>query len=512
MFYTVACSLGQGETMDQWWAKPAPESAETPARIGAVAYYRHSAQDRQENSIPLQREQVEKWALENGVEIIKEFADYGVSGLSTDRRNAFNEMFEGWIKTRSDFRLVLVLDVSRWGRFQDIDLSAAYSAECTRHGKQVVYTSMGLPKKNDPFHAILISLERYRAAQYSRELSDKTFRGQARISSQGYRTGGYAPFGLSRLLLSESREPLQVLQHGQRKGIQNQRTTLAPGDPKEVEVVLRIFREFADLGRNEHQIAAGLNGDGIPSPKGSQWRWHGVRRILVDDSYIGTLTYNKTTKRLLSPARRNPRGEWVRTPRAFQGIVPSDLFDRAQAIFRWRKDRGTREHILETLRELHAQEGLLTRARIKSSPGRPSISGMYRHFHSMGNAFGAIFPEACRDVVRAVRAELEKTVALVEEHADFLVLDRSLTLVIIPGVPISRGYESYWVFRPDPRPVIDLTLGVALSAPGATTILGYLALPRLLVRQAAFRLHQGQASLIEFFGHAQLGFIRSLLR
>lgn len=47
----------------------------TVVRPRAVAYYRHSAQDRQENSIPIQREQVRKWAEKNGVEIIREFED-----------------------------------------------------------------------------------------------------------------------------------------------------------------------------------------------------------------------------------------------------------------------------------------------------------------------------------------------------------------------------------------------------------------------------------------------------
>jgi len=34
-----------------------------------VAYYRHSARDRQENSVAIQQELVRKWAQENGVDI-----------------------------------------------------------------------------------------------------------------------------------------------------------------------------------------------------------------------------------------------------------------------------------------------------------------------------------------------------------------------------------------------------------------------------------------------------------
>jgi hypothetical protein len=59
-------------------------------------------------------------------------------------------MMENWVRKRSDFEFVLCLDVSRWGRFQDIDLSATYSAECKKHGKQVIYTTLGMPRPDDP--------------------------------------------------------------------------------------------------------------------------------------------------------------------------------------------------------------------------------------------------------------------------------------------------------------------------------------------------------------------------
>ena len=64
--------------MTHWWEMA---TADQPAvvRPRGVAYYRHSAQDRQENSIPIQREQVREWAEKNGVEIIEEFSDPGKS-------------------------------------------------------------------------------------------------------------------------------------------------------------------------------------------------------------------------------------------------------------------------------------------------------------------------------------------------------------------------------------------------------------------------------------------------
>jgi hypothetical protein len=113
---------GHGISMQNWWEAHNIQPDTTPRQIRAVAYYRHSAQDRQENSIPIQQDQVREWARANGVEIIQEFADHGRSGLTAEGRPAFTDMMENWVKVRHDFQYILCLDVSRCGRFQDIDL------------------------------------------------------------------------------------------------------------------------------------------------------------------------------------------------------------------------------------------------------------------------------------------------------------------------------------------------------------------------------------------------------
>ncbi len=89
--------------MENWWESALPDPA-VPKMVRAIAYYRHSAQDRQENSIPIQQDQVRQWATEHGVEIIHEFADAGKSGLKSEDRPAFTEMMEEWIKKRVRIR------------------------------------------------------------------------------------------------------------------------------------------------------------------------------------------------------------------------------------------------------------------------------------------------------------------------------------------------------------------------------------------------------------------------
>jgi DNA invertase Pin-like site-specific DNA recombinase len=157
-----------------------------------------------------------QWADKNGVEIIHEFADAGKSGLNAEGRPAFTEMMDEWVQKRTDFAYILCLDVSRWGRFQDIDRSARYSADCRKHGKEVIYTTIGMPREDDPMYPVYVQFERFRAARYSWELSKKVWHGCKKIAEQGYWAGGSPPYGLQRLLLDEQREPLHTLEPGQR--------------------------------------------------------------------------------------------------------------------------------------------------------------------------------------------------------------------------------------------------------------------------------------------------------
>lgn len=495
--------------MIEWWKDDNDETTdEQTMRVRAVAYYRHSAQDRQENSVSLQQEQVRQFADEHGVEIIKEFADLGKSGLTAEGRDDFNEMMDDWVKARIDFQYVLCLDVSRWGRFQDIDLSAQYSAECKRHGKEVIYTTIGKPKENDPLYPVYIQFERFRAAQYSRELSEKVYRGCANIAKQGYWPGGPPPYGFTRLLLDESRNPVRQLSPGERKSIQNQRVTLASGNADELSTITRIFREFVELERTSKKIAQGLNRDGIPSPGGVCWDGEKVRRILRNELYVGTMVYNKTTMRLKTPRRDNPREDWIRTPSSFQPIIDQTTFDRAQQILKEWTDRYTAQPMLENLQRILEQYEFLR----PSFFIRPSAGTYARKFGSLDVAFQRAHGQAHEEAKAIVTSRIGKLVKQVEVFTDFLVLEKKLTVLIQPSVPALCGYHSYWSFQPDKRRVIDFTLGVALSGPADFQILGYIVMPRLLTsRRKTFRMSGVAIPGLELLGHGNLDFIRDLL-
>jgi DNA invertase Pin-like site-specific DNA recombinase len=494
-----------------WWMKEPPAAAAVP-RFRAVAYYRHSARDRQENSVAIQQELVQKFAGENGVDVIHEFDDRGKSGLTAEGRDGFNDMMENWVKKRKDFDFVLCLDVSRWGRFQDIDLSATYSAECKKHGKQVIYTTLGMPRPDDPLYPVYLQFERFRAAQYSKELSVKVSLGCIKIAQQGFWVGGSPPFGFDRLLLDESRNPVHVLEHRQKKGIQNQRVTLTLGPAEQVSTVRRIFTELIDLGSDLEQIAESLNRDGLRSARGGPWNASKIRSILTNQLYAGTMVYNKTTQKLMTPTRRNPQKDWIRTPGAFAPLVEPPIFDQAQAILAQAAQRYSPEVMLGHLERLHREHGFLRASLLSADEEAPSASTYAKHFASLDAAYQQVFRTAVRDVRTEVESLLRGLVGEVETYDDFLVVNRKFTVLIQPSVPVPHGYNQYWYFRPDARGIVDITLGVPVSGPDGPTILGYLALPRLMVRDRGIRLFGSSQTRLDMYGHAGLEFIFQLAR
>ena len=303
-------------------------------RKKAVAYYRHSAEDKQENSVAIQRQHTEKFAREHNIEIIREEADEGETGL-LDTRPAFKRLFAEWIENKdAHFDYVFIYDVSRWGRFQDQNQGAYWEYVCKKNGKEVVYISMGFP--TDPLSASLqIAVQRYMAADYSRQLSDKVFYGCVKISEQGYSTGGTAVYGMARLLLDVNKNPIRILKTGEHKQIANERVTFTPKEDETTETVREIFNLFVKEQYLIPDIVANLNQKGVLSANGKRWDKSKVIKILTDETYIGTRIYNKTWGRLKQKSYKNPRSKWVITPNAFKAVVDEQLFKDAQERLYW---------------------------------------------------------------------------------------------------------------------------------------------------------------------------------
>jgi len=92
---------------------------------------------------------------------------------------------------QANFTSLLVYDVSRWCRFQDVDESVYYEYVLKRAGIRVHYCAEQF-EDGSMSSSVLKTLKRSMAAEYSRELSVKVFSGQCRLIELGFRQGGPA--------------------------------------------------------------------------------------------------------------------------------------------------------------------------------------------------------------------------------------------------------------------------------------------------------------------------------
>ena len=226
-------------------------------KIPAAMYVRMST-EHQQYSTENQADVIREYATKHGFEIVRTFQDSGKSGLRMRGRDALKQLFEIVTAGKADFKIILVYDVSRWGRFQDVDESAHYEYVCKSLGISVQYCAEQFSNDGSMGSNIIKTLKRAMAGEYSRELSNKVFRGQCRLIENGFRQGGVAGFGLRRMLIDINGQEKGILSHGEQKSIQTDRVILVRGPPDEVEVVRRIYRLFIDDHRKEAEIAATL--------------------------------------------------------------------------------------------------------------------------------------------------------------------------------------------------------------------------------------------------------------
>ena len=95
-----------------------------------AAQYVRMSTEHQQYSTNNQSDKIREYADKRGIEIVKTYADDGKSGLSIGGRAALQKLLSDVESGRADFNLILVYDISRWGRFQDADESAYYEYIC----------------------------------------------------------------------------------------------------------------------------------------------------------------------------------------------------------------------------------------------------------------------------------------------------------------------------------------------------------------------------------------------
>src|SRR5216684_7872557 len=104
-----------------------------------AAQYVRMSTDYQRYSIENQAAVIAAYAQAHDLSIVRTYRDEGESGLKLKNRPGLIQLLDDVRSDHADFDHILVYDISRWGRFQDVDESAHYEFICKQAGIKVAY-------------------------------------------------------------------------------------------------------------------------------------------------------------------------------------------------------------------------------------------------------------------------------------------------------------------------------------------------------------------------------------
>jgi len=482
------------------------------SRPRAAEYVRMST-EHQQYSTQNQRDRIREYAKQRGIEVVKTYADEGKSGLRIAGRLALQQLIQDVESGHPGYTMILVYDVSRWGRFQDADESAYYEYICKRAGIQVIYCAEQFENDGSPVSTIVKGVKRAMAGEYSRELSAKVFAGQCRLVEEGFRQGGPAGFGLRRLLIDQFGQHKGLLDRGEQKSLQTDRVILVPGPDDEVATVRQIYTWFVRDGLQENQIAGRLNSMQILTDLGRPWSRATVHGVLINEKYIGSNVYNRVSFKLRKLRVVNPSEMWIRREDAFSPIVAKEVFYTAQGIIRARSRRLSDEELITRLRMLFEERQALSGLIINSTEGMPSSSVYASRFGSLIHAYHLVGYTPARDfqyieinrllrqlhpaIVSDAESQMEAIGGKVKRDSDTDMLrvndEFDVSVVLARCHKVESG-SRFWKIRFDTGLNPDLTVAIRLNQDNRST-LDYYLLPRLDINCPRIRL--GERNPIE---------------
>ena len=267
-----------------------------------AALYARVSSDRQDVdlSVAAQLRALREYAKANGYSVAREYVDEAESGRIADRPQ-FREMIDEGSRPKSPFRVILVWKFSRFTRKREH--AVAFKSQLRRKGIRVVSITEQAEDNATGrlLEGIIESVDEY----YSENLGQEVTRGMREAASRGFFLGSKAPFGYTRVKVSD--------------GVK-ERPTLEI-DPVAAPIVREIF-ESSRRGTGLAEICKELNGRGI-SNRGRRWQKNIVHYLLTNEAYTGTAVWGVKSK-----DEKNP--EPVRVENAWPALVSRELFDAVQ--------------------------------------------------------------------------------------------------------------------------------------------------------------------------------------
>lgn len=314
-------------------------------KIRVAAYCRVSTDsDEQATSYDAQIEHYTDYIEKHpGWELAGIYADDGISGTNTKKREEFNRLIDDCMAGKIE--LVVTKSISRFARntldclkyirmLKDKNIAVFFE-------KEAINT---LDAKGEVLLTIMASL----AQQESQSLSQNVRLGLQYRYQQG---------------------KVQV-NHNRFLGYDKDKDGNLVINPKEAEVVKRIYREFLE-GRSYYAIGKGLAADGIKTGAGGDY-WHSstLKKILTNEKYIGDALLQKTVTTDFLTKKRVVNN----------GIVPQYYVE------------NNHEAIIPREVYMKVQDEMMRRASIRESSGN-------RHVYSGKHAFSSIvYCAHCGDI------------------------------------------------------------------------------------------------------------------
>ncbi len=237
-------------------------------RVENAVLYLRMSDERQEHSIPAQREELLKYAEKHNYRVLREYLDEAISGDDTRRRVGFLRMRED--AQQGEFSVVLCWDQDRFGRFDPIE-GGHWILPFRDAGVRLETIAQGKIDWNDFAGRLIYLVQQEGKHAYLRDLSRNVARGQLNAAKNGRGgTGGRAPTGYK------------------------QRNGEIVVDPEWAALVRRIYKEYLKAGASLRSVANLLNSEGILSARGRKWNITTVRDVLTNRKYTGAFVRFKT--------------------------------------------------------------------------------------------------------------------------------------------------------------------------------------------------------------------------
>ncbi len=427
-----------------------------------VALYlrRSTNEDLQPDSLSAQEEILTTYANEHGWEIGPIYRD-SASGRSVTGRTDFAKLVRD-ASVGADFEVVLVRDVSRWGRFLNIDEGAYWEFFFLIHGVRIHYVQETFRDDRTPYANLMKSLKRVIAAEFSRDKSRMIQYGCYRAVKAGFRLGGDPPYGMVRVLVDAAGDHMQTLVRGQRKALVGQHIKLAPGAANHVRVVRRIFRLHTRENQSPAAIAKILNEDGVPPPHtAAKWRSTTVAKMLRNPAYAGF-----ACGRFVA-SQNFPQQLDLMVEKAWKPIVDRATWGAAQETFEFRRWRRSPDGLALQLRELFEKWGVIAPAYQLGESG--PTEGTYRKYFDDGDN-GAIlhaYADRIRESWQGIHSKMVDAGMAVVADGDVLVIGGTLRVGYAAAFPRAHHLgRVHWRFNISDEGARDITIGIAMSPEG----------------------------------------------